>query len=624
MKTETRKKTKDHSRINVFEAFCTLLPKIIRVSPWVFVLWQVISIAHGLAYGMMAPVTQIFFDQAAGYAAHKTELLTVILGLIFLGLAHAIKQVLNGVSNFMLMMYYRKAEGALSLGVHEKMSRIAPVCFEDTGILDDMNKALQGKNEAVWFTGTILLMCNFYIPYFAVMAFYLFAIKPLLAVSLALIFTPTLLTQIFRTKVFTRAEDRAAPVRREFDYYESCLTGREYFKETRILGAFSFFRTLYADSLSLLNRLRFRASVKSDLAELGMQLLSLSGYAGILLLLLDSLLKGEISAGAFAAIFGSVDQMFSLMKELICSNLGAVARDFGRVQNYLRFLQMPEREGADAEMPEHADISLQGVSFSYPGAEKKAVDNVTLTIRSGETVALVGENGSGKSTLVRLITGLYLPDAGDVLYEPVTVPALQTAPVFNGGRPDSPRIFNTRNMSAASLFRQTSAVFQKYQRYQMTLGENIGISSVNKPVSETELGKVCIQAGIDQSDRSLSNGCDTMLSREFDGVDLSGGQWQRVAIARSFFRPHRFIVLDEPTAAIDPIEETKIYNRFAEISRDKTALIITHRLGSVKLADRILVMKGGNLVEQGTHAELMALEGEYTRLYRSQEQWYIE
>ena len=113
-----------------------------------------------------------------------------------------------------------------------------------------------------------------------------------------------------------------------------------------------------------------------------------------------------------------------------------------------------------------------------------------------------------------------------------------------------------------------------------------------------------------------------MLSQEFDGVDLSGGQWQRVAIARSFFRTHQLIVLDEPTAAIDPIEETKIYNRFAEIAKDKTAVIVTHRLGSVKLADRILVMKQGKLVEQGTHTELIKMGGEYARLYSSQEQWY--
>lgn len=587
--------------INVVQAFFAMIPRVARVSPWIFVFWQLIAVTHGLAYGIITPVTQLFFDRATDFAAQKTELAAVISGLLLLGLAHIIKQVLNGVANFIPMMYYRKAEGILSLGLHDKMSKIAPEYFENTQVLDDMNKATQGKNEAVWFTGSILTTFNFYIPYFACMAFYLFFIKPLLAISLMLIFTPTLLTQLFRTKVFAKAEDKAAPVRREFEYYESCITGRDYFKETRILGAFSFFRTRYADSLSLLNKLRFQAAVKSDMAELAMQLLSLGGYVGILFLLLDSLMKGEISVGAFAAIFGSVDQMFSIMKELICSHFGTVARDFGRVQNYIRFMQMPERKGKDCELPESADIRLRGVTFAYPGTEQNAVDDVTLTIKHGETVAVVGENGSGKSTLVRLITGLYLPADGDVLYGNV----------------------NTKDVAAGSLFTNISAVFQKYQRYQMTLRENIGISDVNKNIGGVELDDICVEAGIDKSDSSYIDGYETMLSREFDGVDLSGGQWQRIAIARSFFRTHQFIVLDEPTAAIDPIEETKIYNRFAEISKDKTAIIITHRLGSVKIADRILVMKNGKLIEEGTHEELMATEGEYTRLYKSQEQWYI-
>jgi ATP-binding cassette subfamily B protein len=598
VKTEARKKPKG---VNIFQAFRMMIPQIARVSLWVFITWQVLAVLHGLAYGVIAPITQRFFDQATDFAAHKTGVSTVISGLVFLGLAHVVKQALNGIANFMPMMYYRKTEGVLSVGLHKKMSRIAPICFEDTQTLDDMNKAIEGKNEAVWFTGTILAMCNFYIPYFICMAFYLFTIKPLLVVSLALVFTPTLLTQVFRTKVFSKAEDKAAPVRREFEYYETCIVGREYFKETRILGAFPFFRKLFYDSLSMLNKLKFKAAVKSDLAELGMQILSLGGYIGILLLLLNSLLKGDIGVGAFAAIFGSVDQMFSLMKELICFNLGAVARDFGRVQNYLRFMQMPELNGADYEISEDTDISLHEVSFSYPGAEQKAIDSVTVNIKRGETVAIVGENGSGKSTLVRLIMGLYLPDDGEVKYGEV----------------------NTKSMNADSLSKKISAVFQKYQRYQMTLCENIGISDVDKPAEESELNRVCAQAGIDKNDDSLNNGYDTMLSREFDGVDLSGGQWQRIAIARSFFRAHQFIVLDEPTAAIDPIEETKIYNRFAEISKDKTALIITHRLGSVKLADRILVMKNGKLVEQGTHSELIMSEGEYARLYKSQEQWYL-
>jgi ATP-binding cassette subfamily B protein len=339
--------------------------------------------------------------------------------------------------------------------------------------------------------------------------------------------------------------------------------------------------------------------VKSDLANLGMQILSLGGYIGILLLLVGLMMKGEIGAGAFAAVFASVELMFSMMKGFF-ERVGILAGNFGKVQNYIRFMQTPERSGEDIEFLEDIDIVLSGVCFSYPGAKQKTVDGVSAVIQNGETIAVVGENGSGKTTLVRLITGLYLPDEGDVLYNQV----------------------NTKTVSARSLFGHFSAVFQQYQRYQMTLRENVGISEVNKAASDFALDNVCSLASAGKDRSSFTNGYDTMLSREFDGVDLSGGEWQRVAIARGFFRSRQIIVLDEPTAAIDPIEETKIYGRFAEISQNKTALIVTHRLGSAKFADRILVMKQGRLVEQGTHDNLLKAGGEYARLYGSQKQWY--
>ena len=604
-------------KANYFKAFFMVIPMFFRVSPALFITFSIACCIHGVARAFLVPATQIFLDRAVDFTMQKIELPGVIAGLALLTSAHVCRQLMHGVHHVILIMQWRRAEGAFALEMHTKLSKIPPVVFEDTQMLDDMNKAMQGKDEAVWYAGNIYTVFVFYIPYFIFMAFYFMHIKPVLIALLAIGFAPTILAYVFRTKVFANAEDKAAPIRREFDYCELCMTGREYFKETRILGAFSYFRKQYSELLSILNRLVFQATVKSCIAELLMKLLTLGSYIGALLLLFDLLMKGDIGVGAFAAIFTSMDMVFSLMEELIYSTLGESAKNLSRVQNYLRFLQMPEREGEEMVMPMDVGIVLHNVSFTYPGAAHKAVDSVSVAIRVGETVAVVGENGSGKTTLVRLITGLYLPGEGNILYGDT----------------------NSKTASAPSLFKSISAVFQKYQRYQMTLRDNIGISNtggitgglngakseagaINGGNDDYDLDKACASAGINKYDDSLTDGYETMLSREFDGVDLSGGQWQRVAIARSFFRPHRFIVLDEPTAAIDPVEETKIYNRFADISRGKTAIIVTHRLGSVRLADRILVMKQGRLVEQGAHAELMAAGGEYARLYKSQEQWY--
>jgi ATP-binding cassette subfamily B protein len=280
--------------------------------------------------------------------------------------------------------------------------------------------------------------------------------------------------------------------------------------------------------------------------------------------------------------------------------LRTIAQNLGTIQNFLNFLDIKTREGKDMRLSENADIHIKNVSFAYPNTETNAVDNVSFTIKNRETIAIVGENGSGKSTLIRLITGLYLPDRGDIVIGDI----------------------NTKDVAMETLFYKNSAVFQKYQRYQLTLKDNIQISETDRNTDDMRLDKTTEMAGFNKNDESFTDGYDTMLSREFDGVDLSGGQWQRVAIARGFYRVHDMIILDEPTAAIDPFEETKIYNRFANISKGKTAIIVTHRLGSVKLADRILVMEKGRLVEIGTHDELIKGNGEYARLYKAQEQWY--
>jgi ATP-binding cassette subfamily B protein len=615
IRRNTAGKAPGEKEYGVFALFFKLLPPWFLAAPAGCILINVIAIMHGLSFAVDVTVKQRFFDSAAALAGGRaggpggTAPVFAALGL--LGIVVLLAQVLNGAHNFMYGPLFDKINGVLTAGMQKKAARITPIQFEDTARLDDINKASQGKNTAFYFVITAITIFSFYVPYFIYMGLYLFSLKPILAISIIIVFVPTALTQIVRVRAFADAEKGAAPARREYEYYETCIAGREYFKETRLLGGFRFFSKLYIDAFRVMRDLVLRARLKSDLFELGARVLTCGGYFCILILLFRALMAAEISAGAFAAVANSISVLYSLMEEIICIHIGRMARDLGALRNYVRFMEMEERGGADREPEADCDISLEGVSFSYPGAEKSAIKDVSLRIQNGETLAIVGENGSGKSTLVRLITGLYNPAAGVVRY----------------GKD------RAEDLSLSSLSARTSGVFQKYQKYQMTLEENLTISRTGtaetparKPdwpkADRARLDQICEQAGVEMEGEAFPQGYDTMLSREFGGVDLSGGQWQRVAIGRGFYREHRLIVLDEPTAAIDPYEETRIYRRFAEISKGKTAIIVTHRLGSVRLADRIVVMKEGRLVESGTHDELVRAGGEYARLYASQEQWY--
>ncbi len=591
---------REKKKSNSVKVLLRLLPGTVRPAPLLFLVFIVITVCHGISWGVETVMQQRFFDQAAAMAGGSASFGAALTALGFLGAANVGCQVLNGAGNFLPGVVGGKVLGHQSKEIHEKIARLSPAVFEDTGKLDDINKAEAGKENAFWFVCDFIALLTFYIPYFLFMGWYLFSLKPVLAVVIVIIFLPTALAQLIRMKAFSDLEDESAPVRREYEHYEACMVSREFFRETRLLGGFSYFKRLYLETMDLMQRLKYRASMKSNLFELSMRILTVAGYVGILLLLFDALMKREVSVGAFAAVFNSLGMLYSLMEEIICRHISDMAQNMGSIQNYLNFLDLEERKSERSEEPGWGDIVLTDVSFSYPGAESDAIREVSFTLKKGETLAVVGENGSGKSTLVRLLAGLYEPKCGSVM--------------MNGN--------DTRKLSLGALTARTSAVFQKFQRYQMTLGENITISDRFRSCEERELDRICDMAGTDRKD--FEKGDDTMLSREFDGGDLSGGQWQRTAIARGFFRDHDLIILDEPTAAIDPYEETRIYNRFAGIAKDKSAVVVTHRLGSVKLADRILVMKEGRAVQLGTHEELIGQEGEYKRLYEAQEQWYQE
>ena len=271
------------------------------------------------------------------------------------------------------------------------------------------------------------------------------------------------------------------------------------------------------------------------------------------------------------------------------------------IQNYHSFIDLPENAKEEGSFDKTKGITLDNVHFSYPNTQTETIRGISLKIQPGETVSIVGENGAGKSTLAKLMLGLYVPDRGTVRI---------------GG-------LDSEKVASRCIYQNCAAVFQDYQHYLTTLEENITISSNNSCYNKlVKLNHVCERAKLLVNSDSFPQGFSTMLSREFGGVDLSGGQWQRIAIARGIFREHDIIVLDEPTSAIDPIEESLMYQNFKEISEGKTAIIITHRLGAARIADRIIVLKDGIIDDIGTHEELINKGGVYSEMYRTQAQWY--
>lgn len=313
------------------------------------------------------------------------------------------------------------------------------------------------------------------------------------------------------------------------------------------------------------------------------KVLTILGYVGVLLLLTKLYLNKAITVGAFASVFTSVRTMYNLMNELFGTHIGNIVENFSSVKKFKDFMNLPEV----SEQNRFHDIDIKNLYFKYPGSQFNALSNINLHISKGEVVALVGTNGSGKSTLAKIIATIYQSSQGD-----------------------------TRLFSNADI----SMIFQDYKKYKLTLSDNVRIGDFDKITNQEEIKELITEAGIGIT--MFNKMKETILSPEFGGIDFSGGQWQRIAIARALYKPHKLIILDEPTAAINPLEESRIFEEFIKIVKGKTALLITHRLGSVKIANRIIVMKNGRIIEDDNFQSLMELKGEFYHLYNTQSKFY--
>lgn len=569
----------------------------LRYVPKLFIAEVPLCILMGIFAALTIVTTQWLIDAVVGIVMAGGELYSAFFMLIALGFTLLMHEVLHGLYNFIFQLKLTKLNGVNREIIHRKIAKIDAICFEDVKLYDDIMKARQGAGHMNGMVALVTTVIFYYVPYFIFMGIYLHHLQARLVIALFFIFIPTAIAQFLRTGIMARFIDEQTPIDREYTYYQQTIVDREYFKETRRLGAFPFFMRRLINVMAQKEAVEWRACVRTNRLEFIIVLLRGVGYLGILFLLVSALLMGDISVGAFAAVFGSINILFGLMQEMVDGYIGRLTSGVGMAHNFIRFLHLPEREGEIVVPKEKEGIVAQNISFTYPGAHNPSLTNISLTIKAGEKIAIVGENGAGKTSLVRLLTGLYLPNKGIVWHHGM----------------------NTSKVHPACLFAKQSGVFQHFMRYQMSVGENVKISDTakNEPIEPA-----LTQSGICIETSTFPLGIDTMLSREFKGVELSGGQWQRIALARGIYRANSCIVLDEPTAAIDPIEESFLYNKFIEMAEGRTTIIVTHRLGLAKIAERVVVMASGCIMDIGTHDELMIRCDLYKKMFQSQAEWY--
>jgi ATP-binding cassette, subfamily B, bacterial len=500
-----------------------------------------------------------------------------------------------------------------NLRVVEKAASMDPACFDNAAFYDQ----LSASRDQVWRISPITYqsfdMSAQLLSLLSLLVL-LASVHWLAPIAVVLMSVPKLVNRARFTRKRAAMWMNYTPTRRMIDYTASILGERDYVNETR----------LFQLEPHLLDKMR--KSVRAFLAEnralafgeerwnAGLSLLPLIGTASIWIYVAYEALARRRTVGDLALTFQVLESSHRAMDQIAFSaaflveNTFFVTRLFAYLDaspaSFAGALKRPAPDAPERTPNLRGSVVFDNVSFRYPGADKDTLSRLTFRIEPGERVAFVGENGAGKTTLIKLLTRLYDPTEGAITCDGVDL----------------------RDMTPESWRRKVGVIFQDFVRYDLTLEDNLGFGDIERylaGVLNERLQTAAGQGGAHQVAGELSKGYQSVLGRRFeDGIDLSGGQWQKIALSRAFVREADLLILDEPTAALDAFAEAEVYRRFAELTQGRSTVFVTHRLSSVKMAQKILVLKNGVLIEQGDHAALMAQAGEYASMYTLQAERY--
>lgn len=552
--------------------------------------------------GLVTYGWKFFFGAAYTLADGSGTIERLLLGFGILLLFYIAQNALQVFSRLYQPFFMEEVKFSILSEIHEKVSVIPTESYENPSLYDAMHRAndivssgrfmrfflngLAATQEIITVVSVSLVLASF---------------SPWLIPLCVLSVIPPFVARVLKGTRYYYMRVYQTPKIRIQEYLWSLLTSRETLKEVRVFGFGDYLKKRWADFKKELQDEEWAFVRKHGLIQSAVDCSRSLGLGLGIVLLVWLVTRNLIEAGAFGAGFAALQMVQDSFNGFLVQ-LSAMTEKVPFVADLLRFLEIGQAgDNYGLEFTGLKEgIEVDNLGFSYPGSSETALTDVSLEVRKGETVALVGLNGAGKTTLAKLILGLYAPSAGQVRYDGVSL----------------------ADYKRETVYRRASAVFQDYVKYLLTFRENIGFGRIDELDNDQLILEVVDQVELGNVLDRLPDRLNTQLGREFGGEELSEGEWQKLAIARGLIRQGDVVVLDEPTASLDPVIESEVFQKFAELVRDKTGILISHRVGSARVAQRIIVLSEGRIVEMGSHEELMKRQGAYYKLFSLQAQWY--
>ena len=506
--------------------------------------------------------------------------------------------LLTGLDRYVEIRFDMQITDRLEKEIVRKYRKLDYSCYEDPQTYDSISRISQNPGEKIrmifWKLCEMVRIIILLIGYLLI-----FQQASQLLVGIFLLFLPPMLYENYKAGcLWYDLYSRQTADERKIAYYERLLTGKTSLAELKIYQATDYIEKLWKKQSS-----KLRKEKEETLIRVEKTLLRKSTFAALWYLcsggfLLYGVITGRISVSMFLVLFQTILNIVDTVNGLLetFGNFSREIQEMSYLHSFFALKNIPERKGC-IDRPVRR-IRFEHVCFSYPNAGTETLHDISFELDLSKSTAIVGENGSGKTTIIKLLCGLYQPTSGRILFDE----------------------YDIRNLNNGEIGKAIKVVFQDFFQYELTIRENIGFGNLARISHDLELQEVLDAVHLEELKKL---GLDTSLGKlEHEGIDLSRGQWQRLAVGRIFLNDTGYAVLDEPTASVDPVSEYNMYQLFYLLLRSRGSLMISHRLASAKMADHILVLKNGTIAEQGNHTELMKNQELYHELFCRQAEWY--